>query len=374
MTMQSLSLLTDLVKLPAAEDVATLEKGEIVSRIRAMDRNHFSIEVSQATEEVMEALFDARNIQDDLVNDLTEAYRRSFSSFADQGRSVHEHFQEMMGRGPESVRGFISNLKGKVAEVKVESVLEERFPGYDFQLASNPTEKGWDLKGESPDGEDIFIQSKFGAEEYADEVLDAMQEYPNYPFAVSSEIYDTIEQVQPELLGRLIDMGSAAELTASIKDGLGKLAGNFGVDIPDSIGEALPYVGEVVLGIKLIFEMVKTKRELADVDLTDRSKVQGIRMLALGSRFGINQVCMWAGGAGGSALGSLVPGAGNVLGALAGGLAGLGGGIILNRLLQPRIEEVAMKLIGGDADDMFYLMNKIEIDNIGQSLAETQIS
>ena len=53
--------------------------------------------------------------------------------------------------------------------------------------------------------------------------------------------------------------------------------------------------------------------------------------------------------------------------------AGIGGGMMLNRLLQPRIEEVAMKLIGGDADDMFYLMNKVEVDQVGDSLAATQV-
>ena len=46
--------------------------------------------------------------------------------------------------------------------------------------------------------------------------------------------------------------------------------------------------------------------------------------------------------------------------------------MLLNKLLQPRIEEVAMKLIGGDADDVFYLLNKVEIDQIGQSLAATR--
>ena len=47
---------------------------------------------------------------------------------------------------------------------------------------------------------------------------------------------------------------------------------------------------------------------------------------------------------------------------------------MLNRLLQPRIEEVAMKLIGGDADDMFYLMNKVEVDQVGDSLAAAQVA
>ena len=94
----------------------------------------------------------------------------------------------------------------------------------------------------------------------------------------------------------------------------------------------------------------------------------------MASRFGINQVCMLASSAGGTAAGSVVPGVGNIAGGLTGGLAGIGGGMMLSRLLQPRIEEVAMKLIGGDADDMFYLMNKVEVDQVGDSLAATQVA
>ena len=169
------------------------------------------------------------------------------------------------------------------------------------------------------------------------------------------------------------NIGPAAELTESVKDGVATLAANYGVDVPDSIGEALPLVGEVVAGeLRLIWSIVKTERELADVNLPDRSRVHGVRVLALASRFGINQVCILAGGAGGTAAGTVVPGVGNVAGGLGGALAGLGGAMMLNRRLEPRIEEVAMKLVGGDADDVFYLMNRVEIDRVGESLAATR--
>ena len=374
MTMQSLSLLPELRKLPAVEGFDSLGTDDTVTRVRGMDRNHFAIEVSQATEEVMEALFRARNVPDDRVNELTEAYGRSFSSFAAEGRSVHEHFQEMIERGDRSVTGFVSNLKGKVAELKTEDVLEEeRFPSYNFELASSPTQPGWDLIGTSPDGPDILIQVKVGAEEYADSVVDAMLGHPTVLFRVSTEIYERIAETHPELLDRATGIVSAAELTESVGDGLEKLAGNRGVDVPDSIGEALPYVGEVVLGIKLILDIVRTERGLVDVGLSERSKVHGIRALGLVSRFGINQVCIWAGTAAGGAAGTVMPGPGNVIGGLGGGLAGIGGGMLLNKLLQPRIEEVAMKLVGGDADDIFYLMNKAEIDQLAESFSATRV-
>ena len=367
MTMQSLELLPELRKLPAAEE-ATLDVDETVARIRTMDRGHFAIEVSQATEEVLEALFKWRNVPDE----LDEAWPRSFSDLAEQGISLHERYEVMTERGLGSVVGFVSNLKGKVAELRAESALEELYPGYDFKLAASPTQPVWDLRGISPDQPVIDVQVKIRAEEHMD-IVGAMQEHPNMPFVVSRETYDVIEESYPELVRRAIDIGPAAELTESVKDGLDTLARNSGLDVPDSIGEALPYVGEVVLGIKLIWGIISTERELADVDLTDRSRLHGIRTLALASRFGINQVCMWAGGAGGTAAGSVVPGVGNIAAGLAGGLGGIGGGMALNKLLQPRIDEVAMKLVGGDTDDIFYLMNKVEVDRIGESLAATQV-
>ena len=197
--------------------------------------------------------------------------------------------------------------------------------------------------------------------------------HPTVLFRVSTEIYERIAETHPELLDRATGIVSAAELTESVGDGLEKLAGNRGVDVPDSIGEALPYVGEVVLGIKLILDIVRTERGLVDVGLSERSKVHGIRALGLVSRFGINQVCIWAGTAAGGAAGTVMPGPGNVIGGLGGGLAGIGGGMLLNKLLQPRIEEVAMKLVGGDADDIFYLMNKAEIDQLAESFSATRV-
>ena len=367
MSMESLSLLPRLLELPKANDVDGLDTVQSIACIRAMDRSHFAIEVSQATEEALTALFQARNVPDV----LNEGYGLSFSSVAEQGITLHDRYGEMLERGSRSVTGFVSNLKGKVAELRVESALEERYPGYDFRLAKDPTQEGWDLSGASPDGQDILVQVKAGAESYTDETLDFMEEYPNYPFAVSSEIYAKVQESYPELAERLIDIGPAKELTEEVRDGLEKLAGNMGLDVPDSLSGVLPIAGEVVLGIRLIWDVVRTERELRGVGLTDRSRLHGVRALALMSRFGINQVCIWAGGAGGTAAGSMMPGAGNVVGGLAGSAAGLGGAFLLNRMLQPRIEEVAIKLVGGDADDMFYLMNKPEIDQLGQSFAAT---
>ena len=368
MTMKSLSLLPELEKLPKVE--GSLRVDEIIPRIRGMDRDQFAIEVSLATEETLEALFRWGNVPDE----LNEAHRLAFKQVADNGTSLEQHYNEMVERGPRAVSGFISNLKGKVAEIKSEEKLEGRFPGYDFEIAASANQPGWDLIGISPEGDEIFGQVKTGSAAYAGDVVDAMEESPNKAFAVSSEVYGAIEESHPELASRLIDIGSNAELTEDVRNGLEKLAANHGIDLPDSIGEMLPYVGEVVIGLRLIRSIAATERELADVELTDRYRVHGIKTLALIARFGINAVSALVGGSGGVAAGSFFPGIGNVVGGIVGSIGGLFVGRQVHKAIEPKIEELAIGLVGGDSEDLYYWMNKQEIDQLGHSFATTQVA
>lgn len=367
--MNSLSLLADLRQLPA-DGAAEYSHETAASNLRAMDRDFFALDVAQVTEEAMEALFEARNVPDV----LNEAYRLSFGGES-QTNSLTEYFLEVSDRGERSVVGLVSSLKGKVAELESAHLMEERFPGYSFEVVANPNQPIYDLVGRGPAGtEDVFIQVKAGAESYAGDVLQRMEEAPEHVyFAVSSELYGRMLEVDPEAADRLVDTGiEVTALTEDVKSGLGTLAGNMGIDVPDSIGEMLPYVGDVVLAIRLISQLVSTEGELRDVEISDRAKVHGIRTLTMMSRFGVTQVCALAGSAGGGAAGSAVaPGVGTAAGATAGAIGGAGAAILLNRALEPRMADVAITIMGGDREEVFYLMNKSAIDAIGSSLAAT---
>ena len=368
MSMESNGLLPALRQLPAVGDLAALSSEEIRARIVGMDRGQFATDVSLGVEEAAKALFDARNVPDV----LQEAYVRAFSDKAEEGISLLAAFRDAGESGSQALIGFVSNLKGKVAELKLEDQLEALNPGWEFELAQNANQPIWDIAGTGPDVQEMLFQVKTGAEDYAADVVDAIQVSPTVWFGVSTEIYDAIASSHPELLdGKMFDIGSNEELTDNVKDGLDTLAGNLGVDVPDSLGQALPYVAEIVLGLRLIWQILRTERELSGVDLDDRGRVHGIRTLALMSRFGINQVLIWSGVGIGSAGGTIVPGVGNVAGGVVGGIAGLAGGMALNRALQPRIEEVVIKLIGGDEDYIFYLINKAAIDGLAGSFATT---
>ena len=330
-----------------------------------MDSDFFSLEVAQAAEEALGALFEARNVSD-LLND---AYGLSFGNDS-QTWSLAEYFQEMMERGDRSVGGFVSSLKGKVAELESVERLEERFPGYSFEVAQNPNQEVWDVIGKGPEGTgDVFVQVKAGGLDYARDVMQRMEEAPEHVyFELSKELHAKVLELQPDVADRLLNSGIEIDpFTHDVKSGLGTLASNSGIDVPDSIGELLPYVGEIVLGIRLISQMVSTEGELRSVEIGDRARVHGIRTLTLMTRFGVTQVCAIAGGAAGTAVN---PGVGTAVGSI----GGAGGAFLLNRLLEPRMEEVAITIMGGDREEVFYLMNKPAIDEIGSSLAATLVA
>ena len=330
-----------------------------------MDRDFFSLEVAQATEDALEALFEARNVPDV----LNQAYEMAFTR-ASQSKSLLEHFEERLDTGNSSVVGFVNSLKGKVAELESVQLLEDQFPGYKFEIMPNPNQPVYDLIGRGPEGvEDVLVQVKARTVGSVGDVLNRMEETPSHVrFALSSEIYDKIVDASPELSGRLTDLEiEISELTEDVKSGLGTLSTNLGIDVPDSLGEMLPYIGETVLAIRLITQIISTEGDLKGIEISNRSRVHAIRTLALMAKFGVTQVCALGGGFAGTAVN---PGVGSAIGAI----GGAGGAMLLNRLLEPRIEEVAKTIVGGDGDEIFYLMNKSAIDEIGNSLATTLVT
>ena len=206
-----------------------------------------------------------------------------------------------------------------MAEVKSEGLLEERFPGYDFTIAKDATQPVWDLRGVGPEGsEDIQVQVKMGTEGYASDVSErmesALESHPNLYFMVSEDIFEKLHESHPELVQaygpRLINLGlENREFTDNTKENIETLSGNMGLDVPDSLGGALPYVGEVVMGVRLIWNIVTTERGLASEEISDRARIHGIRALSLMSKFGVNQVFVWAGAGAGTAA---MPGVGTV--------------------------------------------------------------
>ena len=367
MPMQSASLLPALRGLPGEAYDRRRPFQEMVADLLNTDRAMNAAEATSALSFGLWTIFDRINVDDELLTKMTQAHEMAFGNY--EG-TLTEHWWEVTEGGPESVTGFINALKGKVAELSATDILEQH--GFtNVQIAADPTQPVWDISAINDAGETVFFQVKTGAAEYAESVIDAMENAPDIPFLVSSEIYEQIAESAPDLLYRIADVGADFALVDGIQDGLGTLSANLGIDIPDGIGDIMPYAGAIIAGARLIYGAMQTEREFKAADRTTRNKIQVVQALTTMSRMGVSTVLAAAGGMGGAAAGSFIPFVGNLIGGIAGTVGGIGIGMYLNRHLQPHMLNLALDITGLTNDDLFYYKNKPRIDQVALSFRQT---
>lgn len=349
-----------------------------------IDSQRFGFEVSQALEDVAEVLFDWRNVDDATREQMMLAWKDAFREKATE-MDLHDAFQAAAAKGPENALGFLNALKGKMAEYEINDRLGEFFPnetGLEFQISASPIQEVFDHFAVTQGNVEILVQTKMKVAAAAGDVIDRMESAPEVFFAVSTELFDKLTSQRPDLVEHLLDSGiENASFTANARENLELLAGNEGLDVPDSLGELLPYLTEVVLTIRLIVDTVKVEKDLARFSRGTKSRMQALRALLLLQRFGVSVLLVGgggaAGGAAGTAIGSVVPGLGNAAGAAAGSVAGSVAGAVLagqvNKLVKPHVLEFALQVTGVGRDDLFYFQNKRLIDDLGWRLRETSL-
>ena len=366
--MQSLDLLPALRELPTDGPEQQLSYREQIESLVATDPAIVAAEVASAVTIATGLLWSELDINDALHQKLQTAYKLAAP---DKWASVslHDAFADAQDSGTEAVRGFISNIKGKVAELEVKEYWESQ--GVTVNFPDSQNYPGIDMMVILPDGTEFPIQVKTRAAEYAGEVQNAMLDNPGVDFAVSNEIYESIAARSPELIDQMVDIGSNAELTGEVSEGLDLLTDNLGIDIPDGVGEIIPYAGAIIAASRLIYSVVQTERQFKAVDRTTRNKIQVVQTLTLMSRMGVTTVLSTVGAMGGGAAGSVIPGMGNLVGGITGAVAGAGMGMYLNRHLQPHMLELALDITGLTNDDLFYYKNKPQIDQVALSFRQT---
>lgn len=367
--MQSLNLMPELLKLPVGPTDSPKSSRDHLTTLIGADRALYAAEISSASSAGLWTVFDEANVDDN----LRAAYEAQYPNLA-ANHSLNEYWQSMMDRGEESMQGFISGIKGKIAELNAAEQLRDA--GYtNVTIAENPTQPVIDITAIPPGGgAEVHLQVKTGGADYAREVLDAMAQTPEVHFIVSSEIQDQISESAPEMAERMLELDADLELVNGIQDGLETLSNNMGLDIPDSLAEIIPYGVAIAASARLLYGVIRTEREFRAADRTTRNKIQVVQTLTLMSRMGISSVLAYAGGLGGTAAGSAIPGVGNLAGGIAGSLAGAGMGIYLNRHLQPRMLSLALSITGLEQDDLFYFKNKPRIDLLALSFQRTAAS
>lgn len=363
--MQSASMLPALRQLPGESYDRRKSFRDMMGDLVNTDRAMYAAEFTAATSFGLWSIFDSINVNDNLA----QAYAAQYPGLA-ADHSLHEQWQEMLESGPDSVAGFISGIKGKMAEFDAKDVLEQQGYG-NVEIAADPTQAVWDISAVNSAGETVFFQVKTGAEGYAGDVIAAMENAPDVGFLVSSEIYGHIAGNTPHLLDSIIPIPSDYLRVEGINDGLSTLSANQGIDIPDGVADILPYAGAIFAGARLIYSVLQTEREFKAADRTTRNKIQVVQTLTLMSRMGVNTVLTVAFGASGVALGSAVPFVGNVVGGIAGTVVGAGMGMYLNRYLQPHMLDLALDITGLTNDDLFYYKNKPRIDRLALDFRQT---
>ena len=362
MSMQSLQLLPALQELPADNDIRPAR--QIIEELARTGPALQAAEFTSSASFALWGIWDDINVDDTLVR----AYNSQYPGLA-ADHSLYEHWLLMDELGPASAQGFVNGLKGKVAELNLVDDLQER--GFQIPFMPDANQPNWDIPSIGPDGEAVLWQVKSGGAEYAASVLDAMRDNPGVHYAVSSEIFQQVVDRGSELTGRLTDIGSTVDLEGTVTEGLDILNRNLGIDVPDSLGDVLPYAAAILAGSILVYGAIRTECQFRDVDRTTRNKIHVIRALTAMSKMGVSSVLATVGGTGGAAVGSAVPIVGNIAGGISGSLIGAGVGMYLNRHLEPHVLALALDITGLTEDDLFYFKNKSHIDEVALSFRRT---
>jgi len=195
--MESIRLIDKLEDIPVNSKYADIDIYEMTDVLHTKETTDCFIETAFAVEIGMIQLFNSRNIPDNLF----EAYN---SSFSNSEMSLYEHYKEILGRGEDSVLGFINNLKGKFFEYELPEKLKEIYPDHNFKIVTNPTQPVWDIEAINSDGiTDFLVQAKMWQEENAKNLQGIMESNPDVLYAVSNEIRNKILDSSPELAERL---------------------------------------------------------------------------------------------------------------------------------------------------------------------------
>ena len=246
MSMKSADLIPALRQLPADYAPSRRTFREYIHDLLNTDRSFYAAESAVGGSVGFWTIFDRVNVDDHVRETMTRAHEMAMPGY---DGTLTEHWKEMVERGSESMTGFISNLKGKYAELETARILEQN--GYtNVRIAENPTQPVWDISATNPEGQQVLIQVKTGGVDYAYTTENLMEQHPDVHYAVSSEIYETVLEDSPELADRMTDIGLDYLRVAGMEDGLETLRYNQGIDMPDGLGEVIPYAAGIVAGAR----------------------------------------------------------------------------------------------------------------------------
>jgi hypothetical protein len=354
--MESINLLPELESIPAEALSEDVSSSFLLSRLADMEKDDYAVEYSVGVEKALLGLFDEQEIQ----GHLAEAYEKAF----DHGElNLFQKYSESIGSGEESALSLVSSLKGRLAEMRCRDLLERHFPGYRFELSPDREQSLWNIRGVSDEGaQEILVQVKAESGLCSGIMTGSLEDSQDPIFNLGRDMFNQICDIRTDLAGPLYDTQvQDLVITQDVHEALESIAENMGIDLPDEIGDMIPYAGEITLGIKLVYDMIAVNRDFNDIHVDDRKKISILKALGLLSRYFVSSGCGVLTTAAGSVM---LPGIGSILGSL----AGIRLSKTLNDRLKPHVLEIALGVCELSTDDLFYFKNKAVIDELGSSL------
>lgn len=351
--MRSMSLLPTLGELPRQGTHRQKSHWELLNDITESNPALQAAEATAAASFVLWVAFLSDNIDDRVF----EAYELAYPDLA-ADHSLLEHHLRITEGGEASLRGFVSGLKGKLAELHAVETLEQN--GYtSVEIAQNATQTVWDLKAVDGSGQPAEFQVKTGAASYAGDVAQAMEAHPEVHFMVSSEIYRSLRDPSVRAADKLTDLGYDDASVETIVDGLARLSDNMGLDITDRIGDVIPYLGAAFFVGRVSYCVVKTERELRHVTRRTKNRIHAARIVSL---LVIILTFLVLAGAG-AAVGTLIL---PTLGSLLGTVVGIALGVYVTRRLRPTVQTAIENAARIGPEDLFYYKHKPQIDDLSK--------
>ena len=343
------------------------------------------------------------NVDDQIFDAFVDRYPR-----VSESQSLYEHYHNKLELGEQSAGEVVNKLKGQIGEyIANDHLIENGYP--DLQPAPTPDNPYWDSFSEQSN---TYFQTKVGYEDNLHNLAQKMDEAivgigdstATVLFPATSETIEAMSIYRPDLAELMLDIvGKNAEIEGhvsaslntliqnqgvdipdvliedivsnfdflpveSISDGLETLVGNFGFDVPDDLVGMLPYIGEIAIGVRLVWGAVITENQFKAADRTTKNKMHVIQALSAMSRIGITAVTSAAGGAVGTAIGSILPVGGNIIGGGIGLASGVGGGMVLNHKLRPHMLNLALNITGLTSDEPVLLQEQAPHRQCGSQL------
>lgn len=311
---------------------------------------------------------------------IEEAHRLQYPNMG----SFLEHVKML---DPDQIEGLKSGVKGKLFELNLQDLLSEEYPNANVEVFGKANEPIRDLLVDFGNGDSFSVQAKMWADNSSSvrnalKLIEGNEELNldyDLKYAFSSEVTDKLLEADPSLADDLVITdenvsdynefvgGAIEDIFAANDIEIPEIPDEL-ADIGDFFEDALPFAGELIMGIKALLTIKRVNDNFVGIPTDEKTRICVAKMLLLISKYGVKTACSIVGVAVGTAGGTtILPGLGSAIGGAVGGIAGFGTASVINKNIKPYMKELANRIVDISPEQAFYYSNKGRIDKLALS-------